>query len=44
MGHYDLELIDHTYAIPVSTIRHVFPHLSPPEIEQVTSSVEVQLE
>ena len=27
MGHYELELIDHTYAIPVSTIQQAFPHV-----------------
>lgn len=27
MGHYDLELIDNTYAIPVETIKKHFPHI-----------------
>ena len=27
MGHYDLELIDNTYAIPVETIKVHFPHI-----------------
>ena len=28
MGQYELDLIDHTFAIPAKTIRSVFPHLS----------------
>jgi len=27
MGHYDLELIDNTYAIPVATMKLHFPHI-----------------
>ena len=27
MGHYDLELIDHTYAIPVQVVKTHFPHI-----------------
>jgi len=27
MGHFDLELIDHTYAIPVETVKKHFPHV-----------------
>mmetsp|Transcript_26655 Transcript_26655/g.40663 ORF Transcript_26655/g.40663 Transcript_26655/m.40663 type:complete len:80 (+) Transcript_26655:755-994(+) len=27
MGHYDLELIDNTYAIPRATIEKHFPHI-----------------
>ena len=27
MGKYDLQRIDHTYAIPVETIQKVFPHI-----------------
>ena len=27
MGHYDLELIDHTYAIPVHVVKSQFPHI-----------------
>jgi geranylgeranyl transferase type-2 subunit beta len=30
MGHYDLDLIDHTYAIPKEAIRQNFPHLYEP--------------
>ena len=26
MGHYDLDLIDHTYAIPAETMTKYFPH------------------
>ena len=29
MGQYELDLIDHTYAIPVETMRIAFPHLTP---------------
>lgn len=28
MGNYELNMIDHTYAIPVDTMREAFPHLS----------------
>ena len=28
MGQYELDLIDHTYAIPVETMQTVFPHIS----------------
>jgi geranylgeranyl transferase type-2 subunit beta len=27
MGHFELDLIDHTYALPVSTIKKNFPHI-----------------
>lgn len=31
MGQYELDLIDHTYAIPAETVRTVFPHLAAQE-------------
>ena len=27
MGQFELDLIDHTYAIPVETVKTAFPHL-----------------
>lgn len=33
MGHYDLEPIDNTYAIPVQTIQKHFPHIYDPTQE-----------
>ena len=36
MGHYELELIDNTYAIPVATIQKHFPHIYDPSLAKST--------